>query len=89
MNIRLLYFASLRERLGTDAESITLPAGVQTVGQLRQWLIGRGGLWADAFAVPASGRDTLRAAVDQQMARADTPLADGAEVAFFPPVTGG
>ncbi|MDO4683552.1 MAG: molybdopterin converting factor subunit 1 [Lautropia sp.] len=89
MKIRVLYFASLRERLGTEAETIDLPAGIGTVGELRQWLLARGGVWADALARPDSGRDLIRAAVSQQMATADTPLADGVEVAFFPPVTGG
>ncbi|MDO5056871.1 MAG: molybdopterin converting factor subunit 1 [Lautropia sp.] len=89
MNIHILYFASLRERLGTGAEQLALPAGVRSVAELRQWLAARGGVWAEAFTPPASGRDRLRAAVDQAMATADTPLHDGAEVAFFPPVTGG
>lgn len=89
MKIRVLYFASLRERLGTEAETLTLPAEVGTVGALRQWLIRRGGVWAEAFALPEAGRDLIRAAVSQQMATADTLLAEGAEVAFFPPVTGG
>lgn len=89
MKIRLLFFASLREKLGTDGEQIELPADVQTVGQLRSLLAARGGVWAEVFTPPASGRDALRAAVAQRMATADTALTDGAEVAFFPPVTGG
>lgn len=89
MEIRLLFFARLRERLGCEAETLTLPAGIDNVGQLRLLLAARGGAWADAFTPPASGRDTLRAAVAQEMADADTPLRDGVEVAFFPPVTGG
>lgn len=89
MKIQLLYFASLRERLGIEAESVELPADVHTLGQLRQWLVARGGCWAEALAIPDSGRDAVRAAVAQQMAGADTRLHDGDEVAFFPPVTGG
>ncbi|MDO4904579.1 MAG: molybdopterin converting factor subunit 1 [Lautropia sp.] len=89
MKIRVLYFAGLRERLGIDTEVVELPADIGTVGQLRQWLIDRGGVWAEALAVPSAGRDTLRAAVAQQMASASTPLIEDAEVAFFPPVTGG
>lgn len=89
MKIRLLFFASLRERLGSSGETLELPGDVQTVGQLRQWLLARGGVWAEVFAVPASGRGVLRAAVQQEMAADDTPLTEGAEVAFFPPVTGG
>jgi molybdopterin synthase sulfur carrier subunit len=58
---------------------------VLTVGDLRAWLRARGGVWAEALA---EGR-ALRMAVDHAVARAETPLADGCEVAFFPPVTGG
>ena len=87
--IELLFFASLRERLGTARESLVLPAGVGTVADLRAHLASRGGVWAEVFTPPATGRDTLRAAVAQDLATLDTPLAEGAEVAFFPPVTGG
>ena len=89
MNIELLFFASLRERLGLASERLVLPADVQTVGALRQHLAARGGPWAEVFTPPASGKDTLRVAVAQAMATPDTPLHEGAEVAFFPPVTGG
>ena len=89
MKIELLFFASLRERLGTARESLVLPAGVGTVADLRAHLASRGGVRAEVFTPPATGRDTLRAAVAQDLATLDTPLAEGAEVAFFPPVTGG
>ena len=85
MSIRILYFASLREALGSSGETLVPPAGVATAGQLRDWLRERGGVWAEQLA---DGR-SLRVAVDQQMAEASTPLRPGAEVAFFPPVTGG
>lgn len=85
MNIRLLYFAALRERLGMSGEECALPAGVATVGALQDWLAARGEPWSTAFAEMRR----VRTAVDQSMARADTALRDGAEVAFFPPVTGG
>jgi molybdopterin synthase sulfur carrier subunit len=85
MKVTVLYFARLREALGRDRETIELPAEVITVGALRNWLIERGAPWSVAF----SEIRRIRAAVDQQMAADDTALADGAEVAFFPPVTGG
>lgn len=85
MNLTVLYFARLRDAIGHGAEELTVPAQIATVGALRTWLIERGAPWADAFA-QVSG---IRAAVDRAMARDDTPLAEGAEVAFFPPVTGG
>ncbi|TFV91928.1 molybdopterin converting factor subunit 1 [Oxalobacteraceae bacterium OM1] len=85
MNIQLRFFASLREAIGTSQELLAVPAQVRTVGELRQHLRERGGKWAEALA---EGR-ALRMAFNQQMAAPETPLADGAEVAFFPPVTGG
>jgi molybdopterin synthase sulfur carrier subunit len=83
--IKLLYFARLRESLGTGREEMLLPAGVSTLGALRAHLSVRGEAWAREMA---AGRN-LRAAVNQEIAGPDTPLKDGDEVAFFPPVTGG
>jgi len=85
MKLRLLYFASLRERVGTAEETLDVPDGVTTVAQLRNWLAERSPLWAEAFAEQRS----VRAAVDQTMAADHHTVHDGAEVAFFPPVTGG
>ena len=85
MQIRILYFAGLREALGLGAETVELPAEVATVGALRRWQAGRGGIHAERFAAGAA----LRCAVGQVMADDETPLTPDAEVAFFPPVTGG
>jgi len=85
MRVTLLYFASLRETLGVDRETVDLPDDVTTAGGVRAWLRGRGGAWAAALA---EGRN-VRAAIDQRMAGPTTSVADGAEIAFFPPVTGG
>lgn len=82
--IKILYFAALREKLGTAGESIELPAGVADVGGLLAALAQRGGEWAGLAAVK-----NLKSAVNQEMARQNTPVKDGDEVAFFPPVTGG
>jgi molybdopterin synthase sulfur carrier subunit len=85
VKVRVLYFASLREAVGVDREQIELPPQVSTAGALRAWLRARGAPWDEALA---EGR-ALRVAVDQAMAGPPTALHDGAEVAFFPPVTGG
>ncbi len=85
MQIQLKFFASLREAVGTGSETLVLPAGVNTAGQVQELLRARGGVWADALA---EGR-ALRIAVNQQMADPSTPVAEGGELAFFPPVTGG
>ena len=42
MSVNVLYFASLREAFGMAAECIELPAGIDTVGALRDWLVGQG-----------------------------------------------
>jgi molybdopterin synthase sulfur carrier subunit len=83
--LRLLYFASLRERLGLAEEEVVLPAGVTTVGGLMAWQRGRGPAHAAAFADTAR----VRCAVNQEFAQAEAPVGAGDEVAFFPPVTGG
>lgn len=83
--ITLLYFARLREALGTGREQIDLPSGASTLGALRAHLSMRGEAWTREMA---AGRN-LRAAVNQEIAGPDTPVKDGDEVAFFPPVTGG
>ena len=85
MRVTVLYFAGLREALGVSRETCELPSGVATPMQVRAWLRERGGPWATALA---EGRN-VRVAVDQVMAAVDAPLHDGAELAFFPPVTGG
>ncbi|MGO4151554.1 molybdopterin converting factor subunit 1 [Cupriavidus sp. YAF13] len=85
MNIELRFFASVREQLSLGQERVAVPAEVVTVADLRRWLGARGGAWAEVLA---EGR-ALRMAVDHEVASADSVLAEGCEVAFFPPVTGG
>lgn len=82
MSVRVLYFAGLREALGRAGESVELPAGVATVGALRDWLAGQG-------RERLASAKNLRCAVNQTMAGPDAGVRDGDEVAFFPPVTGG
>ena len=81
--IRILYFASLKERLGVPAE--TLEDFPSTLAGLRAQLVARDGVWAEVFA---DGQRVL-AAVNQEMAADQQTLRDGDEVGFFPPVTGG
>jgi molybdopterin synthase sulfur carrier subunit len=85
MKVRLLFFAALREQLGRPAEELELPAGVTTVGALREHLCARGGAWAGAFAPTRN----VRAAVNQDLVQPAAAIEAGDEVAFFPPVTGG
>ncbi len=81
----ILYFAWLRQRIGTGSETLSPPAGVATVGALIDWLKTRSPGHAEAFA----DLSVVRCAVNQDYAPLDTAIAEGDEVAFFPPVTGG
>lgn len=83
LNIRLKFFASIREGIGHSDE--TLQTSSSNVGQVRDELIARGGVYADMLS-----RDrVLRCAFNHTMVSDDTPISEGGEVAFFPPVTGG
>jgi sulfur-carrier protein len=83
MNIRLKYFASIREAVGQGSESLQTSAA--TLAALRDELIARGEPYAGALA---RGK-AVRMALDQAMCDESAALREGAEVAFFPPVTGG
>lgn len=83
MKVQVRYFASIREALGTDAEVFDTAAA--DAGGLLAHLRSRSAVHAQVLA---EGRP-VRMAVNQVMARADTPLSEGVEVGFFPPVTGG
>lgn len=85
MLLSVLYFARLRESLGLAQEEIALPADLNNVGQLLDFLRARGTIWQDALKDSSS----VRVAVNQDLAAKDTALKDGDEVALFPPVTGG
>lgn len=83
--LRILYFASVKEKAGRGEEAIALPPTVGNVLGLVAWLQQRGGGPAQALADLAA----VRVAVNQEHARFDHPLKGDEEVAFFPPVTGG
>jgi sulfur-carrier protein len=83
--VTLLYFAGLRESLGTSREQVALPSANATVSALVDELRRRDSRWTEAFA---PGKQ-WRVAVNQQMATLATPVKPGDEIAFFPPVTGG
>lgn len=83
MRITVKYFASIREAMGVSSESVATAA--PTLAALRDELIALGGARAESLA---RGR-AVRMALNQVMNDESAALVDGAEVAFFPPVTGG
>jgi molybdopterin synthase sulfur carrier subunit len=85
MNVKLLYFAWVRERVGKGEETVDPPSDVATVEQLMEWLAGRGEEYAHAFA----NRKVIRAAIDRTHVKPETAIRGANEIAFFPPMTGG
>jgi molybdopterin synthase sulfur carrier subunit len=81
--ISVVYFARLKEVLGLAEEQ--LPQSPATVADLIDLLAARGGVWAEELA----GGKLFRVAINQEMARLSDAIPEGAEVAIFPPVTGG
>lgn len=83
--MQILYFAWVREKIGRASEDVALPVGVSDIGGLMRHLATLSPGHAAAFANPTA----IRAAINQDFATAEAAVADGDEVAFFPPVTGG
>jgi sulfur-carrier protein len=83
--MKILWFAWLRTRVGTGEENIAKPADVSNVGELLDFLAARSPGHAEAL----KNRAVVRVAVNQTYVKADHAIADGDEIAIFPPVTGG
>ncbi len=81
----VLYFASVKEKVGLSQEQVEPPANVATVSDLMDWLAARSPRHADAFA----SRSMIKSAVDQTHVPSSASVRTAREVAFFPPVTGG
>ena len=82
---KLVYFAWVRERIGTAEEEIALPADVEKVSDLLTFLQARGENYAFALSEP----DIIRVALDKVHAEHDEKLGAAREIALFPPMTGG
>tara|TARA_Y100000588_G_scaffold337506_1_gene379002 strand:- start:680 stop:931 length:252 start_codon:yes stop_codon:yes gene_type:complete len=83
--MKILYFSWLRQKTGIDSEDVVVPENVSNVAGLIEWLKERN----ETFAVALSDFDSIRVAVNQELAELDAPVAQGDEVAIFPPMTGG
>lgn len=82
MNVRIFYFAGLREAMGRSQDIVKLPPDINTVGKLRGWLVECGN---ECLMTTKN----LRYAVNQDMASLAADIKENDEIAFFPPVTGG
>lgn len=83
--MKLVYFAWLRERIGTGEENLDIPDHVKTGGDLLNWMATLGDDYAAALAVPS----VIRVAVNQEIIRHDELIEGANEIALFPPMTGG
>jgi len=83
--MRILYFAWLRQKTGIDSEEVEMPTHITDVAGLIEWLKERN----ENFAEALSDFESIRVAVNQEFAEPDAPVAQGDEVAIFPPMTGG
>ena len=81
--MQLVYFAWVRERIGTGAETLDPPSG--TVAALLDWLAAR----SPGHAAALADRSAIRVAIDEEFVAMDAPTTGAREVAIFPPVTGG
>jgi len=83
--MQVLYFGWVKSRIGIGKEELSPPPEVTDVASLIDWLKGRGDRYAHAF----EDSTVLRVAVNQEIAPLDAAIAEGDEVAVFPPMTGG
>jgi molybdopterin converting factor subunit 1 len=83
--MKIIYFAWLKDKMGCGEEQLTLPGEVRNVGQLINWLSGRGPLYEDAFEFI----EVIKVVVNQSFAGNDHPVNDDDEVTFIPPIAGG
>ena len=83
--LRIHYFASVREAVGRDREQIELPKGVATVADLVRHLR----TVDEGFERMLGEQEQVLVAVNQAVAGDEAAVADGDEVAFFPPMSGG
>ncbi len=83
--MKILYFASLRERLNRGEEEMSPPPEVATIADLMAWLAAHDEGIAHAFA----DRRLVRSAINARIVGHDASLSGAAVVAFFPPMTGG
>ncbi|HTX91137.1 MAG TPA: molybdopterin converting factor subunit 1 [Anaerolineales bacterium] len=79
--IQILLFATLRDTLGTRRLQLDLPAEA-TVAGLKDLLVA-------TYPQLSPSRNSIMVAVNQEYAGDDSPIPSGAEIALFPPVSGG
>ena len=84
MSARVVFFASIREQLGTGGIEVDVPSGCRVSGLIDQLVEDNDPAWRNALTA-----ENTRIAINQELVSGDEIISDGDEIAFFPPVTGG
>ena len=79
--IKVLFFATLRDRAGTKSADLEIPAAT-TVQALKEMVV-------DAYPGLRQTMDTVVISINREFAFDESIVPENAEVAMFPPVSGG
>lgn len=83
--IKILYFAAIKETIGKNEETISLPTEIKTISQFIDWLFLR----HKNFATNFKNKKQIRVAIDCQHVEHKTKIKEAKEIAIFPPMSGG
>jgi molybdopterin synthase sulfur carrier subunit len=81
ISVTVLYFASFRERLGLEKETIEISGTIKNIADLKQLLVNRQDVWEDIFGIESN----VLISINQNMAKNHSVISDLDEIAFSPP----
>ncbi len=81
MRIKLLFFATLRDRAGTKSMEMDVPSGI-TVSGLKEKI-------SNDYPNLKQAMETVLISINREYAFDEAVVPESAEVAMFPPVSGG